>query len=190
MLPGPSSGVVPQIAGKTRDGGNDDDDAELSTFPTRSDACIDDGTSNGVVHRSLLLSSCRNCNIQPWGPLTQNTGRLTEELILDVDVMLCRPDDITVGILNAVFGENATTPVAAAPNDLSVHGALLGQAPRCEWRDRMMNVSADGVFGPLHADEILVGALATFQGQPRKTGISFVLVTLHKIPSLPNDPAS
>lgn len=52
-------------------------------------------------------------------------GRLlTEELILNVDKVLCFAYDICIRILNAVLREDPTAPVATASHNLTIHRTL------------------------------------------------------------------
>jgi hypothetical protein len=57
--------------------------------------------------------------------IRSKTIDLTEELILNVDVMLGISNEFTVGILNAMLNQDSTAPITTAPDDLCVYCTLL-----------------------------------------------------------------
>lgn len=117
--PCPHGCIVPQVTRKAGNGGNENDDPKLSTLFAGSDACIDDGSSNGVVDGELFLA-----------------GGCDEELVLDVDKVLGVADDFAIGVLDAVLRQDAAAPVTAAADDLGVNGALLLVRPRSVFERR------------------------------------------------------
>lgn len=141
--------VISQITCKAGNGGNDNDDPEFPARFARSDAGIDDGSSNDVVDGVLLVA-----------------GGGDEELILDVDKVLGVANDFAVGVLDAVFGQDAATPITAASNDLGVNGALLLERPRSVFEGRygMMDVLSDRVLGTLDRHQILELAFSAGHG--------------------------
>lgn len=88
-LPSSSGSIVSQVTSESRNGRNDDDDSELAAFLTCSDTSINDGLTDLIVDRCLLLSRRRD-----------------EELVLNVNKVLCVSDDLTVSILDTVLGQD------------------------------------------------------------------------------------
>ena len=112
------------------------------------------------------------------------TGGGAEELVLNVNVVLGLADDVFVGILDAVLGQDTTAPVATATDDLCVHAPLwLAQRLSAERREWVMDVVTHGVFGALHGHHVLVLAIAASEGKPVEALVSLVLVALDEVPA-------
>lgn len=90
-LPCSRGSIVSQVASKSRNSRNDDDDSELATLLACSDTSINNGLTNLVVDGCLFFSR-----------------RSDEELIFDVDKVLGVPDYLTVCVLNAVLSQDTT----------------------------------------------------------------------------------
>ena len=58
--PGACCFRLSKISCKSRNGRNHNDHPELSSFPGCTDASINDGLSNGIEYRFLLISSGRD----------------------------------------------------------------------------------------------------------------------------------
>lgn len=160
--------IIPEIAGEARDGGNNDDDPELSTLFARLDAGVHDSSPDGVVDWGLLLASSGD-----------------EELVFNVDKMLGVLNDLAISILDTVLGQYTTTPITATADYLCVNGALLAFGPRpiFEWRKWVIDVFSDRVFRALNRDQILVLAFSSGHGQPIDLFGTLVFVALDKVPT-------
>lgn len=158
--------VVPKVTSKSRDGGNQNDDAELAPFL----GCTD----NGIYH-------CSPDSVMDGGLLVTRGG--DEELILDVDIVLGFANDLAVGILNGMILQDAAGPVGAGSHKLRTNSTPIVEVLGAEGRDWMLDVVANGMLRPLDTHQILVFALAALKYNPVVTSISLVLVSLDKIPT-------
>jgi len=170
-LPSSSSSIVSQITSKSRNGRDDDDDSELAAFLTCSDTSIHDGLTDLIVDGCLLLSSCSD-----------------EELVLNVNKVLCVSDDLTVCVLNAVLGQDTARPIGTASHELRMDGALDVARVRSSGldvhgRDGVVNVLSNRMLRPLDCNQILIFAFTTLKSKPVETLVTLVLVTLHKVPA-------
>ena len=157
--------LIAQVTSEARDGGYDDDHPELAALLACADACINDGTADGVLDRRLLLAGSRN-----------------EKLVLDIDIVLGLGDDFLVRVLDGVLGEDAAAPVTGATHDLRMHRSLGLFRPDSirQRRKRLLDVVAAGKLGFLHRENVVVTA---FQPQPVEALIPLILVALDKVPS-------
>jgi len=162
------SGVITQVAREPGNGGNKDDDAKFTAFLAGSDAGVDDGAADHIVHRGLFFAGCGD-----------------KELVLNVDVVFRIADDLTVGVLNAVFCQDATAPVGAAANDLRVHGAgvLVGPGFGSYVRQGMVDVLAHRMCRPLNGYEVLKVPFSTLHCKPVIARGPLIFVALDEIPA-------
>ena len=91
---GSSSCIISEVTSESRNSWDHDDDSEFPAFLTSTNTSICDCGTDLVVDRCLLFTSSGD-----------------EELIFNVDEMFCATNDLTVSVLNALFGENAAGPV-------------------------------------------------------------------------------
>ena len=92
-----------------------------------------------------------------------DVNELTEELVLDVHIMLRVANDVAVGSLNTVLRENAATPVGAAPDKLSIDCALIIQILRVHRRKRVLDVLPNWILWSLNTNQILIVTFTAFQ---------------------------
>jgi hypothetical protein len=170
-LPSSSGSVVSQITSESRNGRNNDDDSELAAFLACSDTSINDGLADLVVDGCLLFSS-----------------RSNEELVLDVNKVLCVSDDLTVCVLNTVLSQDTTRPIGTASHELCMDGALDVARVRSasldvHRRDGVVDVLSNRMLRPLDCNQILILAFTALESKPIETLITLVLVTLDKVPA-------
>ena len=108
---------------------------------------------------------------------------LTEELVLNVDVMLGVPNQARPGILNTVLDQDSAAPVGTAPDNLRRDGALFPPGLGFQRRQRMQMILAHGIHRALDAYQRLIVSLAATQFQPVDSRIALVLVTLDMVPA-------
>lgn len=157
--------VRSKVTGKTRDGRDHNDNPELSPLFARSDTGFHDRASDHIVYRRLVLS-----------------GSGDEELVFDVDEMLRITDDVDISILDAVLDQNATAPVGATADDLSVRRALVPTGLRAQRLEWVLHIISARELRALHGHEVFIIAGTALKHQPVHVMIPLVLVTLDKVP--------
>lgn len=173
--------ILAEVSRKSRDGGNHDDHSELSSLLGSSDNGLDDGLTNGVENGRLFVSRGSDLMGLAVGAVLR-VNNLTEELILNVDIVLSLTDDLLVSILDAMFRQNSTAPVGATSYDLRPCKALLAERLRVERRKRVLQVLAARELRTLNGNQIFVVPSTTLQHQPVHTVVPFVLVPLDEVP--------
>ena len=117
--------ILPEVSRKSRDGWDHNDHSELSSLLASSENRLDDGLPNGVEDRRLLVSSSSDLVGLAAGAVLR-VDILTEELIFNVNIVLSLADDLLVSVLDAMFSQNAMTPITDTANSLDSHGAGWG----------------------------------------------------------------
>jgi hypothetical protein len=103
-------------------------------------------------------------------------------LILNVNKVLCFANDLLVGILDAMLGQDSTAPVGAAADDLSSCIALFPKRLRAQRLEGVLDIVTTRVLGTLHSDKVFVVTKAALKSKPIHALITLVLIPLDEVP--------
>lgn len=98
--------------------------------------------------------------------------------------MLCGLDHLLIGVQDTALAQDTATPIRTAADNLRMHRSLLAQILRAQGGQGVMNVSADGMLGSLHRNEVLIIAFASLHLDPAVAIVALGFVALDEIPSL------
>lgn len=108
----------------------------------------------------------------------------TEELVLNVNKMLCVPDKLFIRSLDTILIQNSTAPIRTTPHNLRLDRALIGlERLGVKRTQRMLQVLSHRKLWSLHTNQVFVLVCPALQADPVETRIALVFVALDEVPA-------